>query len=77
VSLARGFGLTSVAEGIENPEQLSCLKRNGCAQGQGYWFGRAVPAAGIEAVLAKNIPTPRPRYPPGAKGSAGTVIDFR
>jgi diguanylate cyclase (GGDEF)-like protein len=63
VSLAKGFGLVSIAEGIEDAEQLSCLKRNGCVQGQGYWFGRAVPAVDIAALLAKNLPrhAPRPR----------------
>ena len=77
VGLAKGFGLISVAEGIEDPEQLSCLKRNGCMQGQGHWFGQAFPAAGIEAVLAKNITTPSPRYRPGTKGESGTVTDAR
>lgn len=77
VGLAEGFGLTSVAEGIEDPEQLSCLKRNGCTQGQGYWLGQATPAAGIKAVLAKNVPIPSSRYRPVAKGGAGTVIDVR
>jgi EAL domain-containing protein (putative c-di-GMP-specific phosphodiesterase class I) len=52
LGLARGFGLTTTAEGIENAEQLVCLKENGCAQGQGYLFGKAVPAAEIPALLA-------------------------
>jgi diguanylate cyclase (GGDEF)-like protein len=63
VGLANGFGLTTIAEGIEDAEQLSCLKRNGCMQGQGYWFGQAIPAAHIATLLAKNPPrhAPRPR----------------
>jgi len=55
VALANGFGLTSVAEGIEDAEQWSCLKRNGCTEGQGYWCGRAVPADSVAFLLMNNL----------------------
>jgi len=55
VGLANGFGLTSVAEGIEDAEQWSCLKQNGCTQGQGYWCGRAVPAAAVALLLTEHL----------------------
>jgi len=51
LGLARGFGLTATAEGVEDAEQLACLKENGCAEGQGYLFSKAVPAAEIPALL--------------------------
>jgi EAL domain-containing protein (putative c-di-GMP-specific phosphodiesterase class I) len=51
LGLARGFGLTAIAEGVEDAEQLACLKENGCAEGQGYLFSKAVPAAEIPALL--------------------------
>ena len=51
VGLAGGFGLTTTAEGIEEAEQLACLKANGCAIGQGYLFGKAVPATEIPRLL--------------------------
>jgi len=76
VGLANGFGLVSIAEGIEDAEQLSCLKRNGCAQGQGYWFGQAVPAADIASLLAKNPPRHLPFPRARVKGGAGTLIEF-
>ncbi|WP_250626354.1 putative bifunctional diguanylate cyclase/phosphodiesterase [Pinirhizobacter soli] len=77
VGLANGFGLTSTAEGIEDAEQLSCLKRNGCAQGQGYWFGQAVPAADIAALLAKSSTRQASRHRAGGlKGGAGNVMEF-
>lgn len=76
VGLAKGFGLTSIAEGIEDAEQLSCLKRNGCALGQGYWFGQAVPAAGIASLLATNPPRHLPFPRPRARGDAGTLMEF-
>jgi diguanylate cyclase (GGDEF)-like protein len=51
LGLAKGFGLTSTAEGIEDARQLAYLKANGCAEGQGYLFSKAVPAADIPALL--------------------------
>jgi diguanylate cyclase (GGDEF)-like protein len=54
LGLAKGFGLTSLAEGIENTSQLACLRKNGCTEGQGYLFGEAIPAAGVLALLART-----------------------
>jgi diguanylate cyclase (GGDEF)-like protein len=51
LGLAGGFGLKATAEGIEDAEQLACLKEIGCAEGQGYLLGKAVPAAEILALL--------------------------
>jgi diguanylate cyclase (GGDEF)-like protein/PAS domain S-box-containing protein len=51
LGLAKGFGLTTTAEGVENDEQLAYLKDNGCTEGQGYLFSEAIPAAAIPALL--------------------------
>jgi diguanylate cyclase (GGDEF)-like protein len=51
LGLAKGFGLTTTAEGVENAGQLAYLKANGCTEGQGYLFSRAVPADEIPALL--------------------------
>ena len=51
LGLAKGFGLTTMAEGVEDAEQLACWKANECAEGQGYLFGKAIPAADIPALL--------------------------
>ena len=42
VSLAQGFGLGLIAEGVETVEQAKSLSDLGCQEGQGYLFGRAV-----------------------------------
>jgi diguanylate cyclase (GGDEF)-like protein len=42
VRLARGLGLTTVAEGVETPEQLLALGAYGCHRLQGFLFGRPV-----------------------------------
>jgi diguanylate cyclase (GGDEF)-like protein len=54
LGLAKGFGLTTTAEGVEDESQLACLKANGCAEGQGYLFGKAIPAADIPALLVHS-----------------------
>ncbi|MBR1221815.1 PAS-domain containing protein [Bradyrhizobium sp. U87765 SZCCT0131] len=41
--LARSLDMKTTAEGIENEEQLRMLQAAGCAQGQGYLFGRPQP----------------------------------
>jgi predicted signal transduction protein with EAL and GGDEF domain len=43
VGLARGFGLESVAEGVEDEETAGVLKSLGVAFAQGYWFGAPGP----------------------------------
>ena len=43
IQLARSFGLTVVAEGVETEGQRQYLLANGCELFQGYLFGRPVP----------------------------------
>ncbi len=49
VSLARALRLSTVAEGIETPEQFQHLRAMGCAVGQGFLFGPARPAQAFGA----------------------------
>ena len=42
LTLAHGFGLDTVAEGIETEEQLEQLRAMGCARGQGFLISRPV-----------------------------------
>lgn len=64
VSLARGLGMSVVAEGIETEEQLKELRRLGCASAQGFFFARALAPEAAAALLAGGIPRwaeePRP-----------------
>ncbi|CCE00636.1 EAL domain-containing protein [Bradyrhizobium sp. STM 3809] len=48
VSLSRQLGLSVIAEGIENQATAEFLLRLGCEQGQGYHFGKPMPAADFE-----------------------------
>jgi diguanylate cyclase (GGDEF)-like protein len=53
IQLARNLGMEPIAEGIETESQRRFLLEHGCSLGQGFLFSPAVPAAEIEARLAK------------------------
>jgi EAL domain-containing protein (putative c-di-GMP-specific phosphodiesterase class I) len=44
ISLAHNLRMRVIAEGIETEAQHRFLEREGCDEGQGYFFGRPVPA---------------------------------
>ena len=44
-----------VAEGIETRKQLAFLQSHHCAEGQGYYFGRPVPAEEFAALLTTDL----------------------
>jgi len=51
VALGRSLGLSTVAEGIETPQQLRVLRGLGCGLGQGYLFGKPASAGETQSVL--------------------------
>lgn len=52
VALAHGLELTTLAEGVETPEQVGRLQAMGCTLAQGFLFSRAVPLMEAQALLA-------------------------
>jgi diguanylate cyclase (GGDEF)-like protein len=55
VALAQSLGLSVIAEGVETAAQRDCLASQGCYAYQGYFFGRPMPVAQLEAeILHKN-----------------------
>lgn len=54
-SLGAGLDKTVVAEGIETEEQMTLVRSQGCQEGQGYLFGKPMPAAEIKSRLDKPI----------------------
>ncbi|PSO19312.1 EAL domain-containing protein [Bradyrhizobium sp. MOS003] len=52
VSLGKGLGVTITAEGVETEAELSCLRTEGCDEGQGFLFSKARPNAEIMSLLA-------------------------
>lgn len=48
LGLAKEFNLTVIAEGIEDRDTATLLAEMGCEEGQGYYFGRPMPAIEFE-----------------------------
>ncbi|OPB10535.1 GGDEF domain-containing protein [Pseudomonas fluorescens] len=57
IALAKSMGMQVQAEGIEQVEQARFLLAQACDMGQGYWFGRPMPATEIDWERAPAIRT--------------------
>ncbi|WP_244522096.1 putative bifunctional diguanylate cyclase/phosphodiesterase [Bradyrhizobium embrapense] len=58
VSLGIGLGVTITAEGVETEAELSCLRAEGCHEGQGFLFSRARPNTEVISLLkAQRVAT--------------------
>ncbi|MEZ8778818.1 putative bifunctional diguanylate cyclase/phosphodiesterase [Vibrio splendidus] len=55
IDIARGFGISVVAEGVENAQQLSILKTLNCEQAQGYYLGYPMPYKQLKESLTSEI----------------------
>ena len=55
IALAKSMGMQVHAEGIEQVEQARFLLEQHCDMGQGYWFGRPMPAQAIDWDCAPAI----------------------
>jgi diguanylate cyclase (GGDEF)-like protein len=53
LGLSKGFGLITTAEGIEDVAIISQLLGKGCAQGQGFYFGKPIPSSQTDG--AENL----------------------
>jgi EAL domain-containing protein (putative c-di-GMP-specific phosphodiesterase class I) len=51
VRLGKMLGLQTIAEGIEDEEQLLALRREGCDSGQGFLYSRPLPVQDVPAFL--------------------------
>jgi EAL domain-containing protein (putative c-di-GMP-specific phosphodiesterase class I) len=52
IELARGLGVTTLAEGIETEGELAFVRERGCVMGQGFYFSKAVPP---EEIIAMSL----------------------
>jgi EAL domain-containing protein (putative c-di-GMP-specific phosphodiesterase class I) len=52
IKLGSSLGLATTAEGIETDASVTWLSDQGCDYGQGYLFGRAMPKAEMDDLLA-------------------------
>jgi diguanylate cyclase (GGDEF)-like protein/PAS domain S-box-containing protein len=67
LELARGLGVTTLAEGIETEGELAFLLERGCVMGQGFYFSKPVPP---EEIIALSFGGIGPRRAPSLSGDA-------
>jgi diguanylate cyclase (GGDEF)-like protein/PAS domain S-box-containing protein len=60
--MARALRLTTIAEGVENLDQVRALRRLGCDLAQGFFFTTPQPAAHISRLLESDRITPMFAY---------------
>ena len=70
IGLGDTLKLQTVAEGIGRAEQCVALIGLACELGQGYYFSRPVPPAGIDALLASGVRMLPEVVPMGRPGEA-------
>jgi EAL domain-containing protein (putative c-di-GMP-specific phosphodiesterase class I)/FixJ family two-component response regulator len=58
VSMAHGFGMKAIAEGVETEAQCEILRTNVCDEIQGYFFSKPVSAQAMEALFIQNQQLP-------------------
>ncbi|MDE6784831.1 MAG: bifunctional diguanylate cyclase/phosphodiesterase, partial [Ruminococcus sp.] len=51
ISIAKSKKIKTIAEGIENKEQEEILRKAGCDYGQGYLYGKPMPAEELEKLF--------------------------
>lgn len=55
IGLAHNMMLHVVAEGVENEQQASWLRKRGCDQAQGFLYAQAVPASKLESYFSAGM----------------------
>jgi diguanylate cyclase (GGDEF)-like protein len=53
LGLGRNLGMSTTAEGVETVEQLEHMRREGCAEVQGFLFSRPVPACEVGRLIER------------------------
>ena len=58
ISLARTLNIEVLAEGVDNPEQVTAISALGCDIFQGYYFAKPMPDSQFWALMERDIPLP-------------------
>jgi len=64
ISMARALNLRVIAEGVETEEQLAFLRREQCAEMQGFLYSQPLAAAEFEQALRAGARLPVAAWPP-------------
>lgn len=55
IRIAKSKKIETIAEGIENPNQEEILRKAGCDFGQGYYYGKPMPAEKLQEFFEENM----------------------
>ena len=55
-ALGQSLGVCTLAEGVENADQLARLQTDGCSSVQGFFFGKPVPADQLGEIISRLAP---------------------
>jgi diguanylate cyclase (GGDEF)-like protein len=69
VQLGKALSIDTVAEGIEEQQELSLLRKEDCDSGQGFLFARPLDVAATEAFLKHWAASPPPALAPAPRAS--------
>lgn len=57
ISMARALDMSTVAEGVERPEQADMLRGLGCDEIQGFWFAKPMPLDDLVPFVSRRAAT--------------------
>lgn len=69
LDMASALHLQTVAEGVEEPEQMAWLRDRRCDLGQGYLFARPLTPRSLESMLRQPA-----GEPPGAESTDAHLV---
>jgi diguanylate cyclase (GGDEF)-like protein len=72
IALGTSLGMATVAEGVEDVEQLGKLRAWRCSQAQGFMLSPALPAPEMELLLAQGLAPVQTMLPGISRESAGS-----
>lgn len=52
-ALGQSLGVCTLAEGVENQDQIVRLKQDGCSSVQGYFFSKPVPSSALPDIISR------------------------
>ncbi|BAL23882.1 EAL domain-containing protein [Azoarcus sp. KH32C] len=73
IQIGHALNLRVIAEGVETAEQMSLLKQHGCHEGQGYFFGRPVPAERLAVPASGRTAAAESRRAAGSEQCSGLL----
>ncbi len=63
-ALGHSLGVCTLAEGVENSDQIERLKNDGCSSVQGYFFSKPVPSSQLEEMICRLHTSPNKSLSP-------------